>query len=174
MKLKPVIDVVLDQYVLPVNDIHGVVHWARVLENGLRLCEETGADVKVVSLFAILHDSQRRNEGYDPDHGPLAAEFAKELRGTLFELEDRQFWRLYYACEGHTHELTHEDITIQTCWDADRLDLGRIGIEPHPARLCTKVAKRKEIIDWAYGRGAMEFVPVRVSEEWGIELEGLI
>jgi uncharacterized protein len=170
MNLKPILNVVLDQYRLPLNDLHGVVHWARVLENGLRLCEETGGDLEVVSLFAILHDSQRQNEGYDPDHGPRAAEFARELRGTVFELEDRQFRRLYSACEGHTHELTHEDITIQTCWDADRLDLGRIGIVLHPSRLCTDVAKRKGFIDWVYGRGCMEFVPERVSEEWGIEL----
>jgi len=170
MNLKPILNVILDQYRLPLNDIHGVVHWARVLENGLRLCDETGADVDVVSLFAVLHDSQRENEGYDPDHGPRAAEFAKEIRGEFFQLNDSQFWRLYYACEGHTHERTHEDVTIQTCWDADRLDLGRIGIVPHPARLCTDAAKRKETIDWAYGRGAMEFVPERVREEWGIDV----
>ena len=48
---------------------------------------------------------------------------------------------LYRACHGHTHERNHPDVTIQTCWDSDRLDLGRVGITPHPSRLCTEVAK---------------------------------
>ena len=29
-------------YALPWMGIHGVTHWARVLENGLRLAEQTG------------------------------------------------------------------------------------------------------------------------------------
>ena len=171
VNFKAVLNVVLEQYLLPLQGVHGVTHWARVLENGLRLCEETGADEEVVSLFAVLHDSQRQNESYDPEHGPRAADFAKDLRGEVFELEDRQFWRLFYACRDHTTELTHEDITIQTCWDADRLDLGRVGVEPHPSRLCTDAARQQEFINWAYGRGAMEFIPELVREEWGIELE---
>ncbi len=32
---------VLDEYVLPWDGDHGIAHWARVLENGLRLAEET-------------------------------------------------------------------------------------------------------------------------------------
>ena len=77
---------------------------------------------------------------------------------------------LQRACQGHTHERTHPDVTIQTCWDADRLDLGRVGITPHPSRLCTEVAKRPDILKWADGRGAFEVVPLFVFEEWGIEI----
>src|SRR5262249_56457260 len=131
---------------------HGITHWARVLENGRRLATETAADLAVVALFAVLHDSQRVNEGSDPDHGPRAAEFAVQTRGTLFDLPDREFALLHRACAGHTHERTHPDPTIQTCWDADRLDLGRVGIVPHPNRLGTDVAKRPEVIKWADGR----------------------
>ena len=39
--------------------IHGSPHWARVRENGLRLAARTGADERVVELFAFLHDSCR-------------------------------------------------------------------------------------------------------------------
>ena len=39
-----------------VNGDHGVSHWARVLENGLRLAEETGANVEVVSRAGMRHD----------------------------------------------------------------------------------------------------------------------
>ncbi len=133
MNLRPILNEILLEYVLPWDGDHGIAHWARVLENGLRLASETGADVEVVTLFAVLHDSQRRNEMTDPQHGPRAAEFAKSLRGTLLSLEDHQFHLLYRACEGHTHERDHPDVTIQTCWDSDRLDLGRVGITPIPA-----------------------------------------
>ena len=32
-----VLNAVLDEYELPLNGHHGVAHWARVLENGMRL-----------------------------------------------------------------------------------------------------------------------------------------
>ena len=145
-----VLKAVLEDYALPLNGDHGVSHWARVLENGLRLAEETGANVEVVSLFAVLHDSRRINEVTDPEHGPRAAEFAAELRGRVFDLDDNEFRLLHKACEGHTHERNHPDVTIRTCWDSDRLDLGRVGIMPHPSRLCTEVAKRPETIKRAW------------------------
>jgi len=46
------------------------------------------------------------------------------------------------ASGGHTHEGYHDDVTIQTCWDADRLDLGRVGIIPDPDRMCTGMGKQ--------------------------------
>ena len=171
MNLKPLLTFILDRYALPPEGIHGVAHWARVLENGQRLSVETGANVVVVSLFALLHDSQRLNEGGDPQHGPRAAKFAETIRGKLFDLPDQEFSLLHRACEGHTHERTHSDMTIQTCWDADRLDLGRVGVMPHPSRLCTDVAKRPEILKWADGRACFRIVPAFVHEEWGIDLE---
>lgn len=166
-----VLKTVLEDYALPLNGDHGVAHWARVLENGLRLAEETGANVEVVQLFAVLHDSRRVNEGTDPQHGPRAAEFAMELRGRIFDLDDNEFRLLYKACHGHTHERTHPDVTIQTCWDSDRLDLGRVGIMPHASRLCTSVAKRPETIKWADGRASFGVVPKFVMDDWGVDLE---
>ena len=134
MDLKPLLQSILAQYRLPWNGCHGVAHWARVLENGRRLAQVTQANLEVVTLFAVLHDSQRRSEGSDPQHGPRAAEFAAEIRGESFELPDAEFSLLFRACEGHTHERTHPNVTIQTCWDADRLDLGRVGVTPHASR----------------------------------------
>ncbi len=171
MNLKPILQAILEHYALPLNGDHGVAHWARVLENGLRMAVETSANVEVVSLFAVLHDSRRINEGTDPEHGARAADFAAELRGKVFDLDDHEFRLLYRACEGHTHERNHPDVTIQTCWDSDRLDLGRVGITPHPSRLCTEVAKRPDIIKWADRRASSGIIPTFVLDEWGIELE---
>jgi len=96
MNLKPVLNAILEDYALPLGGDHGVAHWARVLENGLRLAEETGANVEVVSLFAVLHDSRRINEVTDPEHGPRAAEFA----GRVFVSFQLLYWRIDVEREG--------------------------------------------------------------------------
>jgi uncharacterized protein len=170
VNLLHIIPTVLEEYRLLWDSDHGVAHWARVLENGLRLAGETGAHIEVVQLFAVFHDSRRVNEFTDPDHGPRGARFARKLRGRLFELPDAEFELLYRACAGHTHERTHPDITIQTCWDADRLDLGRVGITPHPSYLGTEAARNREMIRWADGRATLGFIPEFVEQEWGIDL----
>lgn len=171
VNLKQIIHEILNDYVLPIHGDHGVGHWGRVLENGLRLCDSTKANVAVVSLFAVFHDSRRVNECTDPEHGQRGADLAAEFRGRLFDLSEHEFKLLYRACEGHTLGRTHPDITIQTCWDADRLDLGRVGITPHPSRLCTDVAKSKELIDWADSRARFRIVPGFVIDDWGIEAD---
>jgi uncharacterized protein len=168
--LRPVVQAILAKYALPLDGHHGVAHWARVLENGLRLSETTGANFEVVRLFALFHDSRRMNEGSDPDHGQRGADFAAELSSGVFKLPEHEFGLLYRACAGHTHERTHPDITIQTCWDADRLDLGRVGVMPHPSRLCTDAAKTNEILRWADGRAGFHVVPEFVATEWGLNL----
>jgi uncharacterized protein len=159
-----ILHAVLEDYAFPWSGDHGVAHWARVYENGLRLAEETGAIVDVVRLFAVLHDSRRTT-------APRAAEFARTLRSRLFDLPDHEFHLLHRACAGHTQQRTHPDITIQTRWDADRLDLGRVGITPHPKYLGTEVARRPATIKWADGRASLGVVPEFVWEEWGIDLE---
>lgn len=119
--------------------LHGPEHWRRVERNGLLLAEAGGVDVEVIKLFALFHDSRRENDGWDPDHGVRGAEFARELRDTAYELSDDRFEILHYACTWHTDGVSHADPTIAACWDADRLDLGRVGITPDPKRMCTKL-----------------------------------
>ena len=160
----------LDQYKLPVWGTHGVSHWARVCENGLRLAKMTGADARVVKLFAVFHDARRRTEGRDFKHGRMGAELARSLRGRYFEIMDDDFELLYTACADHTNGKTHADITIRTCWDADRLDLGRVGKMPDPARLCTDAAKAPETIAWANQRSMKRVIPNLIVEEWGLSL----
>ncbi len=98
VNLKLIIHRILEDYALPIHGDHGVSHWARVLENGRRLSEMTGASLTVVSLFALFHDSRRVNECTDDDHGLRGAEFAAELRGQVFDVSDQEFHLLYRAC----------------------------------------------------------------------------
>lgn len=143
---------VQDQFALSRTGIHGVSHWQRVYENGMRLAPLTGANPQVVELFAFLHDACRLSDGSDREHGQRAAEFARTLAGSVFTLESTALALLLAACSGHTAGLVTGDITVLTCWDADRLDLGRVGIMPRPERLGTAAARDPEIIAWAYAR----------------------
>jgi uncharacterized protein len=131
---------VRSEFALSWDGIHGVAHWARVRDTGLRLARLTGANPQVVALFAFLHDAKRVNDGRDLDHGKRAAEFTRSLQGSLIALPDEDLDLLTFACEYHTDGLTEAHVTVQTCWDADRLDLGRIGIRPNPRYLCTSAA----------------------------------
>lgn len=150
-------------YTLPWRGIHGVAHWARVLENGLRLAEQTGANRDVIQLFAVFHDARRWNEDADPEHGRRGAALARKLWGTLFHLPDGDFELLHDACSYHTESLTHPDITVQTCFDADRLDLPRVGIDPDPEYLSTEAARDPAMIDWASERSVAGHAPPFLS-----------
>jgi len=61
-------------------------------------------------------------------------------------LTDEEFRQLHQAVLCHTSQQDPTgDITVDTCIDSDRLDLGRIGIAPDPAKLLTPLGKQKAI-----------------------------
>jgi len=137
------------QYLLNWHGIHGIRHWSRVMQNGLRLAEDNGADTVVVRLFALYHDACRTNDGHDPGHGSRGAALAQQHSGEFFAVSSSQLDRLILACRCHTDGTTSDDPTIAACWDADRLDLPRVGVFPRPAFLSSTLAKRHETIAWA-------------------------
>jgi uncharacterized protein len=157
---------IVSGYALRPMGTHGLPHWARVMETGLRLAELTGADPHVVELFAVFHDARRINEGIDHGHGRRGARLLLSLREQLPDLDDARLALLVDACERHTAGETEGDVTIGTCWDADRLDLGRVGTMPSPNRLCTEPARRKDFIAWAHERSVSRVVPAIVTGEW--------
>lgn len=135
--------------------IHGAPHWARVRHNGMLLLRAENnplARADVVELFALLHDHQRLNDGHDPDHGYRAALAINELRGKCFDMDDAGCALLAGALEGHSSGRTEADISVQICWDSDRLDLGRVAIYPDARYLCTASARRRDFIEAAYAR----------------------
>lgn len=147
------------QFRLDWHGIHGAPHWARVRFHGISLARAEKVDTRIPALFALLHDSQRRNDGHDPDHGPLAAEYAVWLRKRgLIELDNQAFSLLLQACRGHSDGLMDADRRVQVCWDADRLDLGRVGIFPDARRLCTPSARCPARIEraWLWSRGRVD------------------
>jgi uncharacterized protein len=163
------LETILRGYVLDRDGLHGVAHWGRVLENGLRLATLTGADPRVVTLFALFHDARRENDDHDPEHGARGAALAREMRervegvegmrgvtvpegaggSLLAALPEDSFQLLITACTLHTSARSHADVTVATCFDADRLDLPRCGIRIDPSRLCTPAARDPSLVRWA-------------------------
>ena len=129
------------QYHLDPESVHGPAHWRRVEKVGLFMAKRTGAHPIIVRLFAMFHDCCRLSDDTDAGHGFRGGQFAQQLRGKAIDIPDDQFALLYEACVGHADGRISNDPTIGTCWDADRLDLGRVGIIPEPTLMSTAFGK---------------------------------
>jgi len=125
----------------PESHVHGEQHWKAVAWAGLELARAVDdCDPELILLFALFHDSRRFNESRDPEHGSRGAQLARELCGTAFQLEPERLATLTDACTRHDKGQTSDEPTIGACWDADRLNLWRVGITPDPRLLSTPAA----------------------------------
>jgi uncharacterized protein len=157
--LAPLVPFLRERFALEWTGTHGAPHWSRVRLNGLLLAERTRASRRVVECFAVLHDLCRADEYRDPEHGARAAALVEEIFAERLLLSREEADLLAHACRHHSEGQIDADITIQVCWDADRLDLGRVGIRPQPRYLCTAAARDSKVIDAAWERSRVR--PVR-------------
>jgi uncharacterized protein len=129
--------------------LHGPEHWEQVERNVIKLAKNIpGCNVKVARLFAILHDCKRQDEEIDKGHGKRAAEFAQELYDNgMLDIDFEQFFTLKFAIKHHNEGTVSNNPTIGVCWDADRLDLPRVGITPVANRFSTKFVRENL---WSY------------------------
>ena len=137
-------DHVAKEFQCGLKSIHGPDHWLRVERKGLEIAASNGAIVELVRLFAVLHDSRRESDSFDLEHGERASRYAESLRGVFFSLSDPHFELLEYACVWHTHGYVSEDPTIGACWDADRLDLTRVGLAPLAEFMSTDLGRIRD------------------------------
>lgn len=161
---------VLAGYRLDLDGIHGPAHWLRVRVNGLALAAMTpGACVEVVELFALLHDSRREDEWHDLGHGERAGGFARLLaEGGLLLLDAARLDLLVRACAGHEHGRVSADPTIGCCWDADRLELSRLGHRPIARLLSTAAAQDRTLQAAAWRRGRDQVLDRPGLQAWGL------
>jgi len=160
MLLQKIVPTILTQFALPTDGPHGPAHWERVLTNARRLARGRDVNEDVLTLFAVFHDSRRLCEGVDRDHGLRGADYALACRGVLFDLSDPDMDRLHAACAGHDGlDRHHPDETVRICWDAERLDLARLGIRPRAGRMGTRAAGHPSVIDWASRRSLRDLPP---------------
>jgi len=132
--------------------LHGPAHWARVHRFALVLA----AQLKLprpqrycVEVFAWLHDLARVDDGGGRQHAIDGAEQVRTFASQVFPaLSEDQVFIVKLAIRHHSDGLTadvaaHQGLfsncawptdlalnTVACCWDADRLDLLRLGREP--------------------------------------------
>jgi len=168
--MKNLLRPILERYALSPTGTHGLSHWARVLEIGRILAPLTGANLKVVEHFAILHDSCRQSEFFDSRHGERSAAYVMSLK---LDLTKKEHLLLATACKLHNHVERSGplDITLETCWDSDRLDLARVGSIPDPERLFTTPAREPKFIIERSMEAFVENLPSLVKKEWGMNFK---
>ena len=144
--------------------IHGLQHWQHVELFGVLMCRlSENADEDVIRWFAYLHDCKRTNDGHDQDHGKKAADYISEIRNTyLSDLTDSQIQILKTACELHTTTHKTDDPTVNICFDADRLDLLRVGTIIDPTRLASSIGVKLLRYPYHY---LIEFATEKVGKD---------
>ncbi|MFN8185462.1 MAG: hypothetical protein U0R69_00135 [Gaiellales bacterium] len=141
------VDAVMTASSMATSYLHGDRHWRAVALAALELAPYVpGADTSLALLFALFHDSRRENDDEDPGHGVRGAALAACLHGRAFELTVPGLATLIEACARHTDGEVSDDPSIGLCWDADRLNLWRVGKEPDPRRLSTVAARNPAAI----------------------------
>jgi uncharacterized protein len=68
----------------------------------------------------------------------------------MLGLDRRTATLLAEARREHSDSFLDGPPLVQACWDADRLDLGFVGIRPDPRRLCSEPARDPHLIEWAW------------------------
>lgn len=137
-----------------IKGIHDSNHWFTVARLGMAIALAEGGDPSVALLFGLYHDCRRFDNGSDPEHGLRAAELVKKhFTEKELDISVPQFERLYTACSRHSDGLVYQDVTISACWDADRLDLTRVGWETRPELLGTETAKRMALYQKGFFNG---------------------
>lgn len=142
------LDIALAKYQLR-EEPHGRPHWARVHMTSMRLARGIdGLEMcsgEMFYYFAVFHDCCRIDDNKDPHHGARAAAYLSRL----FESADYPAVTLSTPCQDailkaiaqHTAVRYTPDPFVGICWDSDRLDLPRVGIEVDPKFLSTRPAR---------------------------------
>jgi uncharacterized protein len=142
------VEAVLARATFRESQLHGEAHWRAVAYTALSLAPRVaGADALLGLLFGLIHDSQRVDDGHDPEHGPRAARVAEALHGEgLLPLSLPRLRTLVDAIARHADGRRAGEPTVGLCWDADRLNLWRIGVEPRAEFLSTAAAREPATI----------------------------
>jgi uncharacterized protein len=139
--------------------LHGPAHWARVhrFAKVLLRREQVPAEAQTcVLLFAWLHDLAREDDEGTRTHAVDGATQLDRILPAIDEplsVDQREILRgaIHYHSDGMlAHEAVQAGLfervtwptdlvalTVACCWDADRLDLPRVGIAPDPALMST-------------------------------------
>lgn len=143
--------------------LHGPAHWAHVHRFGAALADRLDLPPEgrvCVELFAWLHDLARKDDEAGAQH---AVDGAAQIEAILPVIADpltpAQIETIRVAVRHHSDGMVsgrageagvfaHIDwprdlvvATVGCCWDADRLDLPRVGMTPSDRFMSTRVWK---------------------------------
>ncbi len=128
--------IILSNYTLK-QGLHGFEHVKRVVENAKLIArEECPQNFDDAVIGAYLHDIGRTDDGSGNEHAIKGARIAKDLLEKHWPHLDAK--RILFAIEVHADGTTTKDPLIGAIWDADRLDIPRIGGNIRPQFLSTK------------------------------------
>jgi uncharacterized protein len=120
--------------------VHGYEHARRVGLFAEILAWQYGADMFAAVVAAYCHDCARENDGPDPGHGARSWQRCAGVLRDLFPGLPMKALRL--AIEDHSLGSTTQAPLIASLWDADRIDLMRLGYELDPLRFSRPEALR--------------------------------
>ena len=90
----------------------------------------TGVEIRTPSPYAYKQTSASDLPGGQPTVD-------------ILDLDAGQLGKLVLACRTHTDGTVSSDATVGVCFDADRLDLGGVGIEPDSELMSTDAARKR-------------------------------
>lgn len=130
--------------------LHGPQHWWTVFCNARSLAHAAGvpralnpsisrgSPMEFLCWFAMLHDCGRTNDDNDPHHGERGCAYACELFDSgVIQLPKSTAAELFRAIRHHSDGQLSDHPLTAICWDADRLELPRVGIRPDPRYMST-------------------------------------
>jgi HD superfamily phosphodiesterase len=120
--------------------LHGFDHLGRVAILAGRLARAVGEDVESAVVMGFLHDSARKDDGGGCLHAIESAVLARKLLLEFYPQMDRG--RICDSIKRHADGETTSDLMVACLWDADRLELKRLGRVVDPDLLSTEIAKR--------------------------------
>jgi len=132
---------VVKRNIAGINCQHGLAHilrastFAKIM--AITMCPQY---INEIIIGIMLHDIDRKNDSFDLSHPKRSADKAKQLI--------KKYWpglamnKIIYAIENHHKGQVSNDPIIGIIWDADRLDLVRLGIDIDKRLLSTKIATR--------------------------------
>lgn len=139
--------------------IHGERHWSHVNHLGMKLADLMKLNPiqkRCVEVFSWTHDLARKDDNGGNEHAIEGARyFAREVVTLFPDIDEIQIEIIAAAIKYHSDGLCSEEAhhmgffehinvhkedvirIIGCCWDADRLDLIRLGIPPREKYMST-------------------------------------
>ena len=132
-KLIKQIEIEAKKYFIGASGCHDFSHVERVYKLALKIGEQEGADLDILTLAVLLHDIGRKAEMKSKGkfcHAEKGAELARKILGK-YKLDSDIINQVVHCIISHRYRNAHVPKTIEAkvLFDADKLDsIGAVGV----------------------------------------------